>query len=365
MNSWIKNFHSLYFLEGKYEVANKLKVEHLPPSLFRYRSTSDIPRIIEQLKNSTPAIYLTNPVEFNDPYDTRIPVSFENTYLFKESMGKQAIPMIRNYLLQYLDPKYFSNTIKPKIRIYKKKFTDAANIEDWDKWVIRYVNLMIQLLSPIQPRITTKDQAISVFQEYIDELRKSFSDMFKKNCGIACFTEQPDSLTMWAHYAENHRGICVEYTKEELLKLSSSGSDVLFPVYYSDEMQDFTEEFLEAGVQYLPDLIESANSNDYHPYGNKLIEFGWENKYIQSFGSQKSTAWEAENEWRLIYPLPDTENKEKRLLPVQISAIYLGTEISDEDAKMLKETVDTYAPTISLYKMRIRPDRFELEYYPI
>ena len=34
-------------------------------------------------------------------------------------------------------------------------------------------------------------------------------------------------------------------------------------------------------------------------------------------------------------------------------------------AKMLKETVDTYAPTISLYKMRISPDRFELEYYPI
>ena len=365
MNSWIKNFHSLYFLEGKYEVANKLKVEHLPPSLFRYRSTSDIPRIIEQLKNSTPAIYLTNPVEFNDPYDTRIPVSFENTYLFKESMGKQAIPIIRKQLSQNNELKKIDKAIKSKERFYKKRFVDAANIEDWDKWVSRYVDILIEILTPVQSIITTKSQAICILQIYIDFLRKQFSDMFKKNCGIACFTEQPDSLTMWAHYAENHRGICVEYTKEELLKLSSSGSDVLFPVYYSDEMQDFTEEFLEAGVQYLPDLIESANSNDYHPYGNKLIEFGWENKYIQSFGSQKSTAWEAENEWRLIYPLPDTENQEKRLLPVQISAIYLGTEISDEDAKMLKETVDTYAPTISLYKMRIRPDRFELEYYPI
>lgn len=367
MNIWIKDFHTLYFSEKKYAEANRIKLDHLPQSLFRYRSTKDIPRIVEQLSSErTPYIYLNNPTQFNDPYDTRIPVRFENTYLFKEAMGGQAIPMIRRSLLQTIDEKQFKKSIKPKLRIYKKRFVDIADTEDWDKWVAKYVDIIINVLSPIQPLITTRNQAINVFQIYIDDLRKRFSNMFKENCGIACFTERPDSLTMWAHYAENHKGICFEYSKDELVKLSSPlGGDVLFPVYYSDDMQDFTVEFLEAGVQHVPELIESYNKNDYHPYGNQLIEFGWKNNYIQSFGSHKATAWESENEWRLIYPLPDSATDEEHYIKLPISSIYLGTDISDEDATLIKGTVDKYAPEISLYKMRISPNRFELEYYPI
>lgn len=367
MNNWIKDFHNLYFSEREYEEANKLKHEHLPTSLFRYRSTSDIPRIIEQLKNGTPSIYLTNPAKFNDPYDTRIPVRFENTYLFKRSIGEETVPTLLRYFTNNPELKSaekLKTDLLENERVITKRLVKAAEIEDWDKWVDKYIGVLVQNTPSDRHR---KIFGVIFFQQIIDRLRKQFSDMFKNNCGIACFTEseKPTSLPMWAHYAENHQGICVEYSTEELLKLSSCGSDVLFPVFYSDEMQDFTREFLKAGVLYYPDLIESCNTNDYHPYGDKLVEFGWENKYIQNFGSQKATAWEPENEWRLIYPLPDTESQDKRLLPVPISAIYLGTDISDENAKMLKEAVQTYSPEISLYRMRIRPERFELEYYPI
>lgn len=368
MNTWIKDFHTLYFSERKYDEANRIKLEHLPQSLYRYRSTKDIQRIIEQLSGGNlPSIYLSNPAEFNDPYDTRIPVRFENTYLFKKSIGEETVPTIVRYLTTHADIKYAEKLkaeLLSKEQIITKKLVKAAKIEDWDKWVDKYIDTLIKNTPSNRHR---KLMAVNYFNRVFDRLRDQFSDMFKNNCGIASFTEseKPTSLTMWAHYADNHKGICIEYSTEELLKLSSFDSDVLFPVYYSDDMKDFTAEFLLAGVQYVPDLIDSCNSNDYHPYGDKLIEFGWKNKYIQSFGSQKATAWESEKEWRLIYPLTDTESSEKRLLPVPISAIYLGTDISDENAKMLKEVVDTYSPEISLYKMRMRPERFELEYYPI
>ena len=38
------------------------------------------------------------------------------------------------------------------------------------------------------------------------------ADMFLRNYpNIACFSESKDSPTMWAHYADNHKGFVLEY----------------------------------------------------------------------------------------------------------------------------------------------------------
>jgi Protein of unknown function (DUF2971) len=31
--------------------------------------------------------------------------------------------------------------------------------------------------------------------------------------GVACFSEVPDSILMWSHYAESHSGVCVEFDR--------------------------------------------------------------------------------------------------------------------------------------------------------
>ena len=42
---------------------------------------------------------------------------------------------------------------------------------------------------------------------------KNFDRIFKafdSRCGILCFSSVPDSMLMWSHYADAHRGIVLE-----------------------------------------------------------------------------------------------------------------------------------------------------------
>lgn len=52
-----------------------------------------------------------------------------------------------------------------------------------------------------------------------------------------CFTTNGvQSMPMWAHYANNHKGFCVSYNVKEDLELRSS----IFPIQYTDERLDVT-----------------------------------------------------------------------------------------------------------------------------
>ena len=68
---------------------------------------------------------------------------------------------------------------------------------------------------------------------YISKLifyEESFEET-KQVTGISCLSESDSSLLMWAHYANNHKGMCVEY---ELLQISEQLKFSPIPVIYTD-----------------------------------------------------------------------------------------------------------------------------------
>ena len=117
--------------------------------------------------------------------------------------------------------------------------------------------------SPIWKQLKgTVNQKIREFQAEFEELRTKM--------GIACLSEAYDSLLMWAHYANDHRGMCVEY---ELLEFNRQLGFSPVPVVYSDERVSIhTIETLERDIQGL--FVESLTS--------------------------KSPEWSYEKEWRII-----------------------------------------------------------------
>ena len=108
----------------------------------------------------------------------------------------------------------------------------------------------------------TVSQKIREFQAEFENLRTKM--------GIACLSEAYDSLLMWAHYANNHCGMCVEY---ELLEFNRQLGFSPVPVVYSNERVSIhTIETLERDIQGL--FVESLTS--------------------------KSPEWSYEKEWRII-----------------------------------------------------------------
>lgn len=65
-----------------------------------------------------------------------------------------------------------------------------------------------------------------------DSTFQSSYDILKSRMGISCLSESDDSLLMWAHYANNHCGICVEY---ELLEINRQLGFSPVPIIYSDD----------------------------------------------------------------------------------------------------------------------------------
>ena len=166
---------------------------------------------------------------------------------------------------------------------------------------------------------STINRQLRALQTTFDELRRT--------TGVSCLSESDSSLLMWAHYADHHRGFCVEY---DLLEINRILKFTAVPVIYSTQRTCF--DFLN------PQSIEED--------AQKLL--------VQSLTS-KSPEWSYEKEWRIIRDNGacgvslNADKKGALLNMIQPSSIILGCAAQPE----LEREVTDYcsANRIDLYKM--------------
>ena len=91
------------------------------------------------------------------------------------------------------------------------------------------------------------------------------------------FSEDPTNILMWAHYAENHSGVCLEFATSCI-----RGIDSIKRVTYANPNE---------GVDRFP-LPSATNEETSHRYLMK----------VRGFLSKKAHVWAYEKEWRLIVP---------------------------------------------------------------
>ena len=92
-----------------------------------------------------------------------------------------------------------------------------------------------------------------------------------KNNGLVCFSEVYDSLPMWGHYADNQRGICLEFDTSYhpfnlALKVNYNKVPPIIPIHC---VEHISEDYLSG-------------------FGDKII-------------TTKSEQWKYEQEWRLLF----------------------------------------------------------------
>lgn len=176
----------------------------------------------------------------------------------------------------------------------------------------------------------------NMVRKELSSLRKEFDNM-RQTTGISCFSESDTSLLMWAHYANNHRGICVEY---ELLEINQKTGFSPVPVIYSNERAVFNSISL--------DTIEKDTTR----------------VFINSLTS-KSSEWSYENEWRIIQDEGacglnwDSNTHGALLNMIKPSSIIMGCQIKPE----FEREVYNYCEEnkINLYKMKKDIGIYKLE----
>lgn len=176
-----------------------------------------------------------------------------------------------------------------------------------------------EALLKFYPQCDEDEFSEEIVQKYIIEGMRE--DVF-----VFCFSEIWNSLLMWAHYANNYNGYCLEYDIEQMKDIVT---DNLYPVLYEKEYIDITENLI---------------------YMNKNTGL------ISNLA--KAEEWSYEKEWRIV-----RYNNQPFYARRQLRAVYLGNKCREND----KEAIIKWAKENGKKVFLITPSEkcYELEAHRI
>lgn len=190
---WKKKFVKLMFesdlTKTNIEKALSLKYNNIPSSLYKYKAFNpedDSLRFILEDK-----IKLSDPKNFNDPFDCSISFSKEkiDNETFISFMKDPLFLSIRNHLFSEGEIQKIINSKNPHecfMVIFEEKYPHINTVKLKESF----------------------DNGVNMHEYY---------NLLKDITYIACYSETKSSITMWSHYADHHKGICVEYNFKELV----------------------------------------------------------------------------------------------------------------------------------------------------
>jgi hypothetical protein len=187
----------------------------------------------------------------------------------------------------------------------------------------------------------------SVINDFHLNQRVRFSEIYRKeikNYGISCFSLRDDSLLMWSHYADKHKGMCLTFnTKRDELFFKG-----IFPVLYTKQYPEFN--IAKEALKH--------NSIDQSLAINSMF-------FMLGF---KSIDWLYEKELRLVRQKQSDEPFRGLVKFNKLSLIDLkfGTKTSDDDIyKVCKILSSLEYNHVRIWRARLSNFEFKIEYDPI
>ncbi len=309
-----------------FSIINSHLLKLLPQSLYRYRKINE--NSIDAFEKD---LFVTvSATGFNDPYDTLVSYHLDD---MKESLQglttKQLLDELKfkvksDKLLSILGK--YTPTLKRLDEVFKNKVLTCVNEKE-----------LANCIFDVMQTQTFKNEVIDVFM-----------NILRKYATIGCLCEQRDSILMWSHYADSHKGFLLEYNAQQLLIESAINKALLLPVDYKQLRYNATELVL---------------SNVLNTLGLKLS--GWNELQVLEVMLRKSIEWGYEKEWRVIR-FPKNESGIGLVADTFVfkpSAIYYGSKISTEDraklhaiaeSKQIKEFDMFMNEASNYYRMDIR-----------
>ena len=267
-----------------------LNIANTNSTLFRYRSNPDF--YLDEIKKEY--IYMASLTEINDPFDC-FPAMSKEVILEKKYQKRELLILIPQV---------------PFVKDLFKKYRnclETISVKDFCSWISE----------------ESKKEAYLPFEllfELLYKKRLGHIENQNHSTRIACFSETNTSVPMWAYYANNHTGICIEYDFS-LLNQSLPQNKII-----------------TTGIQkvwYSKNRFEDSD-NTFSPY-------------------VKNIDWAHEHEWRLA----STSGEQKLFLPC-ITAIYLGINFADDLMKLIK-ILNKSSRKIDLFQMCLSQENYELK----
>ena len=234
--------------------------------VYKYRGNSETTDKIFTNKK----VWLSTPSALNDPFEAEIN--------FDSHIHQSALEMRVMQVTAFLTAarhhrkagKLFFGIAKKEIYLLIERFKKIRNeeqaYEEYSKFIRQKTGL-----SPWNPS--------TIYSSIPEQL---------SSIGIFSLSETPDNPLMWAHYSEDHQGICIGFEVSDDSALADS--EHCLHVKYSD------------AIPKMDDIIamelQMANRIDGRPRPKGAISLS--HPIVQATIATKGPEWEYEREWRYV-----------------------------------------------------------------
>jgi hypothetical protein len=299
-DNWVESYWS-FMARQDFEEAIPLKEQHFPRSLFKYRPPNDY--TIQMVKECY--LWLADIETLNDPFEGLI--QFDNDECLRAyyaaSESQIQFTMLTGHRMTKEEVHILSTAAKPfkeYIRICKERGIPLGLTEE----------------------------------EHLAKVQKRWSEIIReqnRNIRICSFSKTNTSTLMWSHYADDHKGICIEY-------------DFLF----EDSIRPFVQP-----VFYRKDLHKIGLFEEY------------DTMQMIAANLIKSPSWSYEKEWRLTI-FKQREHFFQKLSSPKPTAIYLGARINEPGTDFEQQIIAiAQVQKIPMFQMQRNPRSFNLDFRPI
>lgn len=267
----------------------------------------------------TQSVRYSSPLLFNDPFDSvrvlQMPASYSE---IQKAISEEAANMIEDNVQP-------SSVIVPEMKL----ILSLANL-----FTAKERKILIDELK--RPYNTNK-----LKYQALKDLQAEWTRMIPKS-RIFCISEVNDSPVMWAHYANNYKGVVVQF---ECIDIYESPLLLAEKVNYSDEFP------LLGTLDFWRKEITGQTKFDY-------------NQTFKELELSKTTEWSYEKEWRVISFEKKSESlySDYKIHPREISGIYFGINISEEDRQDIINLRAHQLSHIDLFDLDIDQSRRKIEF---
>lgn len=283
----------------------------LPSALYKYVTAEVGLHILRNWK-----IRFSPPATFNDPFEMRPHMAPPTETKLMENFEEEMLKRAKEDLRKMLPPSIPYESVEPLVKSFLKNNKD-------------------KLLHGAMPQVASA----------FGEMAKVVNKTFNREIGILCLCEVPKHLLMWAHYADSHKGLLIEF--------------------------DPSHSFFTKGHPDNNDLgcLRSVVYSPIRPTFDAFSETGSFDDFLT-----KGRDWEYEHEWRILWALSKADStialNDGQMIhfynvpPAAIRSVVIGCKTYDitkmDIVQALKQRVDT--AHIRLYHARLDNATFDIHF---
>lgn len=306
-------------------------------TLYKYSSIVGAIKIVK-----SGAVLLNSPDNFNDPFDSELDVDDSNL--------RKALELTKNYFLFKIFCDFVQRNDTPLTKsqkaffcVIRKEIAACGNLIRKNKSyeTMPFFNRALEKFDSLNEDVAKS--IVIAERKFSDEIIPSIKDMRKK-ARISCFSKRNDSILMWSHYADSHRGVCIEF----------------------DETRSFFNDVKYSNAKCKLDLFAATSRILAYDFIGEKLGYGdaeFASNMLAPFYT-KSSDWSYEEEVRCVLSDKEEKNNGYRhengltLLDMNIKRILVGSKARVDDLhELIRAAKNRGIPVVF---MKEDPERYAI-----